>query len=445
MRAYTERLKEMLRTDIEQRAEEGVDVVALRRECESLLAGDPPLSALLALHERILRAPIAADWPYHEPSDWDGIAACLPSPCARLGVLSSQELHDRILGGWLGRCAGCLLGKPLEGIRKRDDDPRRGHRDYVRDFLQDAGAWPLRGYVPYVPPEERRYTLSACWPEATAGHIAGMPRDDDIDYAILNLLMCEKYGLDWTPEQAFTEWLRRLPYWQVYSAGRAAYGNFAAGVAPDHAAVVGNASRQSLGGMIRADLWGWISPGRPAVAARLAFRDSAMSQTQNGIYAGMFWAATIALAFVVRSPRQAMELALLCIPPVSRLAEAVKLMLDTRDTEPNWERAVDVIYQRYSSLPFNHSLPNTAIAVMGLLYGQREFSLSIERTVMAGFDTDCTGATVGSVMGVLLGAKDIPGDWTEPLQDRVTTSVAGLGTVRISELAERTLRLAVVC
>lgn len=446
MKEYVAALQNVIRIDLEQRAEEGVDVAALRAESALLLAGDARLSELLAFHERLLAAPIAPSspsWPYQEPADWDGILASrsdgaqksAPAPLA-------PDLYDRIYGGWLGRCAGCLLGKPVEGIRRAGSDDHPGHWQYIRRFLAEAGAYPLHGYIPFVPAEQRSFRLHGSWPTATAGHITGMPRDDDIDYAILNLIILESFGREWTPEQALGEWLRRLPAWHIYAAGRAAYANTLAGMPAERAALVGNAYRQSLGGMIRADMWGWTCPGRPAQAAYLAYRDSILSQTSNGVYAGMFWAAAVALAFTVDSPRAIIEAALSQIPPLSRLAEAVCLLLDLQRGEPHWEQAVEAIYERYGHLPFNHSIPNTCIAVMGLLYGGGDFGQSIERTVMGGFDTDCTGATVGSIMGVLLGAQALPEAWIAPLQDRVSSSVAKVGTVRISSLAERTVALA---
>ncbi|MET9972454.1 ADP-ribosylglycohydrolase family protein, partial [Streptomyces sp. NPDC006356] len=46
------------------------------------------------------------------------------------------------------------------------------------------------------------------------------------------------------------------------------------------------------------------------------------------------------------------------------------------------------------------------------------------------------------VAGVLTGAEAIPDQWTEPLEDTVRSAVFGFDGARISELAERTMRLA---
>ncbi len=67
---------------------------------------------------------------------------------------------------------------------------------------------------------------------------------------------------------------------------------------------------------------------------------------------------------------------------------------------------------------------------------------TITLTVRGGLDTDSNGATAGSVAGVLTGADAIPEQWKDPLEDTVRSAVFGFDGVRISELAERTVRLA---
>ena len=57
---------------------------------------------------------------------------------------------------------------------------------------------------------------------------------------------------------------------------------------------------------------------------------------------------------------------------------------------------------------------------------------------MGGWDTDCNGATAGSVMGTILGAKALPEKWIGPLRDRISSIVVGYTDTRISRLARRT-------
>ena len=63
---------------------------------------------------------------------------------------------------------------------------------------------------------------------------------------------------------------------------------------------------------------------------------------------------------------------------------------------------------------------------MGLLYGEGDYEKAITRTVLACFDTDCNGATVGSIMGMMLGAKALPEKWTGVMNDTIHTDLHGL-------------------
>ena len=61
---------------------------------------------------------------------------------------------------------------------------------------------------------------------------------------------------------------------------------------------------------------------------------------------------------------------------------------------------------------------------------------------MCGHDTDCNGATAGSILGTIQGTKGIPEGMSRPLNDRIKSAVFGYSDVKISDLAKRTFRLA---
>jgi ADP-ribosylglycohydrolase len=61
--------------------------------------------------------------------------------------------------------------------------------------------------------------------------------------------------------------------------------------------------------------------------------------------------------------------------------------------------------------------------------------------VQAGFDTDCNGATVGSILGMRQGPAGIDSSWTDCLNDTLHTSLAGRNVVKISEIARQTTKL----
>ena len=79
------------------------------------------------------------------------------------------------------------------------------------------------------------------------------------------------------------------------------------------------------------------------------------------------------------------------------------------------------------------------IVTAALLYGNGDFGRAICMAVETGFDTDCNGATVGSILGMASGAGIIPEYWSAPFHDALQTSIFEVGDVSISACAEKTM------
>ncbi len=351
--------------------------------------------------------------------------------------LNQAELADRTLGGWLGRIAGNMLGKPVE---------RGDHwtRERIDRYLRRTDALPLTEYLPGPPHDARpgEFELRPEWPQCVRGRIHGSCRDDDVDYAILGLHLLETHGFAFTTEQVGEMWLMRLPYLQTFTAERAAYRNLANGLKPPLTASYDNPYQEWIGALIRADIFGWTCPGDPRRAASLARRDAVLSHTGNGVYGAMWAAALIAAAYTASRPREAIEAALDRIPASSRLARTVRHTTALYDSGTAWSDTLAEMEDRTGGLGWIHTVPNAAVITAGLLYGAGDFTSTVALTVRGGLDTDSNGATAGSVAGVMCGATAIPAQWTEPLEDRVRSAVFGFDGTRISELADRTARLA---
>ncbi|MFE0700290.1 ADP-ribosylglycohydrolase family protein [Streptomyces sp. NPDC058872] len=344
------------------------------------------------------------------------------------------ELADRILGGWTGRIAGNMLGKPVE----QGDHWTRARIDA---YLRLTGALPLTDYLPPPPPGAEGFALRPGWERCVRGGIDGSCRDDDVDWSILTLHLLERHGSSFTTEQVGEEWLLRLPYLQTFTAERVAYRNLADGLRPPLTATRDNPYQEWIGALIRADVYGWACPGDPRRAASLARRDAVLSHTGNGVYGAMWAAALVAAAFTAPDVRSALEAGLERVPAGSRLARTVRNAIALHGAGLGWSEALTELAERTAGLGWLHTVPNAAVLTAGLLYGEGDFSRTIALTVRGGLDTDSTGATAGSVAGVRCGAAALPPQWVEPLRDRVSSAVFGYDGVRITELAERTVRL----
>src|SRR5689334_7654013 len=112
-----EPLAGLIRLEETQLIEEGVDAGAAKAA-----AAEAELRLKRNLAEAEVWAPFAGlprrkDFGFDEPSDLPGIQN-LREPAPKLAAVTASDdtLLDQMHGAWLGRCAGCALGKPVEGF-----------------------------------------------------------------------------------------------------------------------------------------------------------------------------------------------------------------------------------------------------------------------------------------------------------------------------------------
>ena len=172
----------------------------------------------------------------------------------------------------------------------------------------------------------------------------------------------------------------------------------------------------------------------------------------TALAAGMGWGirgqyghetgAMIAGAFVAKTPEEVVEIGLSEIPADCRLAQCVHDIVSTWSRLHEWDAVSDAINERYAFYQGCHTITNAAVVVLGMLAGEMDFERSITIAVMAGHDTDCNGATVGSIIGAMLGESRLPAKWIDPLQDTLYSAIVECPVSRISNLADRTTKVA---
>lgn len=425
-----------LPTEYEQSVEEGLDVEKYKDlfAAVSRLPKDEIKKKLGdVLFEIVISAPQREGYRYVEPSDIDAIRAlCKPYPIT--GAADPAALPDKIHGAWMGRICGCLLGKTVEGIRT----------DELVPFLKETGNYPMYRYILHSDLNDdilQKYKFPFA-NRAFADRVNGMPVDDDTNYMVLDQLVIEKFGREFTPLDMAHAWLSLQPKDAYCTAERVAFCNFVKGYEPPKSAVYKNPFREWIGAQIRGDYFGYINPGNPAAAADMAFRDASVSHIKNGIYGEMFAAAMIACAAVTDNISDMIKGGLAEIPHTSRLYEAVTDVLDGYESGVTQADCFADIHKRwdeYTEHGWCHTIPNAMIVAAALLYGGGDYGKSVCMAVETGFDTDCNGATVGSVIGMAQGLSGIPAEWRAPVGDTLHTSIFGVTEVKISECAHKTL------
>lgn len=342
----------------------------------------------------------------------------------------------RIRAAWEGRISGCQLGKPLEPLSMLSG------REAVHAYLRDAAALPLRDYVP----AQSGSLVDAVFRDCCRGHIVRAEPDDDINYTVIALMVLEARGGAFTTEDVARVWFRSLPAGVTFTAEREALAHlvahapelfgFGEAAGFDVTECASSTYGEWIGAQIRADLYGWVCPGRPELAAAFARRDAALSHRGDGIEAAAFVAALGAAIPAAASLEDAIDVALGTVEQGSGVTEAVRLGRALAG-DPG---APDRIAAHYPSLPWAHALNNLAIVVWGLLSGAGDFAAAVGDTVAAGFDTDCNGATVGGLFG--LTGQPIPRAFTDPWQGRVAVTLAGADELALDDLVARTCAVA---
>ena len=154
----------------------------------------------------------------------------------------------------------------------------------------------------------------------------------------------------------------------------------------------------------------------------------------------------IAAGFVLDDPLAVVEAGLAEIPQNSRLyhdmRQTIELCRQHDFKTDSFELVLDGLYKLFGHYHPVHTNNNAALVVAALLLGDNDFEKVITIAVMGGWDSDCNGATAGSIFGAMHGAKNIPKKWKAPLRDTLYSEIVDYHPIAISECARRSFEIA---
>ena len=300
--------------------------------------------------------------------------------------LNKTEYLDKLHACWLGKNIGGTMGAPYEGTRHFND---------IKGFATKGGE--------------------------------PMP-NDDLDLQLVWLCALEEVGADRLDTNVLAEyWLDWIPpHWNEYGICKT---NLRLGLLPPMSGEVDNEKwKTSNGAWIRSEIWASLAPGVPDVAAKYATMDAMVDHgTSEGSCAEIFTASLESLAYVESDVRKLLASALQKIPADSMTAKTVNLVIDCYDKGLSYREARDKVVEFNRELGWFQAPGNLGFVTIGLLYGEGDFKKSLIYAINCGDDTDCTGATVGAVLGIIGGTEAIPEELKEPVGDRiVTVSINGM-------------------
>ena len=315
---------------------------------------------------------------------------------ARTTTLSKKQLKDKIKGGWAGQTIGVTFGGPYEF---------RFQGTFIGDYQS------LDWYDGYL--------------KNTMINNPGLYDDLYMDLTFVDVF--EKYGLDASLD-SFANAYANAGYmlWHANQAGRY---NILHGIkAPMSGYWKNNPHADCIDYQIESDFAGLMSPGMPNTASAISDKIGHIMNYGDGWYGGVFVGAMYSLAFVSSNVDYIINEALKTIPRQSEFYQSISDVIAWHKKYPNnWKQTWLEIQKKWANdigcpegvfVPFNiDAKVNAAYVVLGLLYGQKDFTQTLEITTRCGQDADCNPSTAGGILGTILGYDKIPAYWKMGLKE----------------------------
>ncbi len=293
-------------------------------------------------------------------------------------ILTQAEYRDRVLGGWLGRLMGSAVGLPGDGQRQ---------------------ALEVRGDPEQLLRAQGRLREGA-------------------ELGLVWLRALQRRGPAINSDDLIAAWLRHVTYSQwEYGYARA---NFLRDLRPPLTGVHDNPFRGCLGALARADLWGMVAPGDPEVAARYACQDAMLDHSGPGLEAAIALAAMVSAAFVTPEPPRLLEVALAFLPDDSRVSRAVRDVRRWHGELAHWRRTREMLLRAYSADDVRDAAVAAGLLALALLDGNGDLERTLLTAAEGGWSTAAVCAAAGAILGVALGAEQLPLRWREPLRGELT-------------------------
>ncbi len=228
--------------------------------------------------------------------------------------------------------------------------------------------------------------------------------NDDLDLQILWLDVVKRYGADFTSR----ELLDRFCGYCDYSPGEYAVmrKNHDCGIYPPYSGEYRNDFyREGMGCPIRSEIWACLAPGEPSLAADYASRDGVLDHSGESVLAERFFAAAEAEAFFEDDIKKLIEVGLSVIPPECKFAELVKYVLLLCGRYDDMETVRAWILDKYGHPDCTNMFQNMGITLAALLLCGKDPIKTGLTALNCGFDTDCTCASAGAMLGIISGGK----------------------------------------
>ena len=310
--------------------------------------------------------------------------------------MTKQTLQDKIMGGWAGQTIGVTFGGPVEF-------------KYNGTIIQEYQ--PIPWYDGYL--------------AKTMINNGGLYDDLYLDLTWVEVI--ERCGVN-APVDSFANAFARAGF-KLWHANQAARYNILHGIkAPESGHWLNNPHADCIDYQIESDYAGLMSPGMPNAASDISNKVGHIMNYGDGWYGGVYIGALYSLAFTSDNIPYIVEAALKTIPKESKYYKVIADVIAWHKKYPDdWQKTWFEIQKKWSEdigcpdgvyAPFNiDATVNSAYVVLGLLYGEGDFTKTMEISTRSGQDADCNPSSAGGILGTVLGYKKIPDYWKMGLKE----------------------------
>ncbi len=316
-----------------------------------------------------------------------------------------SDYEERVYAGVLGKIIGVYLGRPFEGWSNARIQAELGDINY---YVHEKLSKPL-----VVPDDDLSgtFTFLRALPDSCMGH--GIT-PEAIGSTWLNYLIENRTVLWWGGLGVSTE---HTAYLRLKNGA----------IAPQSGSceINGKTVSEQIGAQIFIDGWAMVCPGDPEKAAALAHKAASVSHDGEAVWAAQVIAAMESLAFVEPDITTLLTTATTFIPRASTIYALVQDLFEWKGQNlHDWRATFANIQEKYGYDTFGggcHVVPNHAVVLLALLYGDDDFQKSLMIANTAGWDTDCNSGNVGCLMGIKngLAGLDKGADFRTPVADKL--------------------------
>jgi len=282
--------------------------------------------------------------------------------------LDYKTYLDKVYGCFLGKTVIGTLGAPFEGVKMPFDIP----------FKQEM--------------------------------VDAMLPNDDLDLQILWLDVLEKHGEHFTSFDLHRSFCENCDY----SPGEYAImrKNYQRGIYPPVSGEFCNDFYiNGMGCPIRSEIWACVSPFDPTHAADLSERDGVLDHKGDSVYSERFFAALESAAFFESDLNKLIEIGLKEVPDDCKFRELVNDTVALCKEYNDIKIVLRKILFKYGHPDCTNLYENIGITLAALLLGDLDIIKTGMMALGCGFDTDCTCATAGAVVGLIKGADALIKDY----------------------------------